>query len=167
MNLLYLPWGVNPTSKNETVQLANFGHASKQSLSFGASFTRGGSAWSVYCKDKHSRSEYQGLVLIINLLCMYYFIHLICWKCENTQLLFLWFICKPLFQYFLLSILICSWMTILLETNWNFTSFHSHLNISILFRIILSTPCKAQLNLQNLEANLQILLILLNLGFHF
>ena len=44
MNLLYLPWGVNPTSKNETVQLANFGHASKQSLSFGASFTRGGSA---------------------------------------------------------------------------------------------------------------------------
>ena len=43
-----------------------------------------------------------------------------------------------------------------LETNWNFTSFHSHLNISILFRIILSTPCKAQLNLQNLEANLQI-----------
>ena len=37
-----------------------------------------------------------------------------------------------------------------LETNWNFTSFHSHLNISILFRIILSTPCKAQLNLQNL-----------------
>ena len=26
-----------------------------------------------------------------------------------------------------------------LEINWNFTSFHNHLNISILFRIILST----------------------------
>ena len=53
-----------------------------------------------------------------------------------------------------------------LETNWNFTSFHSHLNISILFRIILSTPCKAQLNLQNLEANLQILLILFTLEMY-
>ena len=139
MNLLYLPWGVNPTSKNETVQLANFGHASKQSLSFGASFTRGGSAWSVYCKDKHSRSEYQGWVLIINLLlCMYHFIHLICWKCENTQLLFLWFICKPLslFSPFNSDMFMNGNF---LETNWNFTSFHSHLNISILFRIILST----------------------------
>ena len=160
MNLLYLPWGVNPTSKNETVQLANFGHASKQSLSFGASFTRGGSAWSVYCKDKHSRSEYQGLVLIINLLCyvlFYSFNMLKMWK--YTTIVFMIHLQTSLsvFSPFNSDMFINGNF---LETNWNFTSFHSHLNISILFRIILSTPCKAQLNLQNLEANLQILLIL-------
>ena len=62
MNLLYLSWGVNPTSK--TVQLVNFIHASIEVSDLVPPLQGEGVLDANIVK--HSRSEYQGLVMSYN-----------------------------------------------------------------------------------------------------
>ena len=66
MNLLYLSWGVNPTSKSETdiVQLVNFIHASIEVSDLVPPLQGEGVLDANIVK--HSRSEYQGLVMSYN-----------------------------------------------------------------------------------------------------
>ena len=84
--------------------------------------------------------------------------------------IFTWYFCNLFFCYSLQLILGQSFRIIFLANHVNlffwyflqqfFPLIFLQICFAILCRIIFSTPCKAQLNLQNLEANLQILLIL-------
>ena len=97
--------------------------------------------------------------------------------CQYCRLIFSDIFWKNIFTWYFCNLFFCYSLQLILGQSFRIIFFGKSCKLIFLifFATIFSpdifanfsTPCKAQLNLQNLEANLQILLILFRLGLTF